>query len=97
MIAGERVQIDRKHKDPISVNIRAKWLVLGNHLPAITDHSNGFWRRWNFIPFELVIPEHERNPRLADVIIESELGGELRWALEEIGRASCGERGGQYV
>lgn len=86
MIAGERVQIDRKYRDPISVNICAKWLVLGNHLPAITDHSNGFWRRWNFIPFDLVIPEHERNPRLAEIIIESELGGVLRWALEGLVR-----------
>ena len=50
LIAGERVQIDRKYRDPISVNLRAKWLVLGNHIPAVTDHSGGFWRRWNFVP-----------------------------------------------
>lgn len=81
LIAGERVQIDRKYRDPVSVNISAKWLVLGNHLPAITDHSTGFWRRWNIVPFDVVIPEHERNPRLAETIIESELGGVLGWAL----------------
>lgn len=86
LIAGERVQIDRKYRDPVSVSLRAKWLVLGNHLPAITDHSNGFWRRWNIVPFDVVIPEHERNPRLAEIIIESELGGVLCWALEGLMR-----------
>ena len=41
MIAGERVQIDRKYRDPVSIHVRGKWLVLGNHLPSITDHSAG--------------------------------------------------------
>lgn len=86
LIASERIQIDRKYRDPVSVCIRAKWLVLGNHLPSIADHSNGFWRRWNIIPFDVVIPENERNPELAKTIIELELSGVLRWALEGLVR-----------
>ncbi|WP_442596671.1 DNA primase family protein [Parapusillimonas sp. JC17] len=82
LIAGERVQIDRRYRDPVSVNILAKWLVLGNHLPSITDHSNGFWRRWDIVPFDTVIAESERNPLLADIIIKAELAGVLNWALE---------------
>jgi putative DNA primase/helicase len=81
MIAGERIAIDRKYRDPVSIHVRGKWLVLGNHLPAITDHSSGFWRRWDVVPFSVVIPERERSPLLAQTIIERELSGVLNWAL----------------
>lgn len=81
MIAGERVLVDRKYKDPVSIHVRGKWLVLGNHLPAVTDHSAGFWRRWDIVPFDVTIPEGARDPLLADAIIEHELAGVLNWAL----------------
>lgn len=42
MIAGERIPVDRKYCEPLSIHIRGKWLVLGNPLPAITDHSTDF-------------------------------------------------------
>lgn len=81
LIAGEKIQIDRKYETPLSTHIRGKWLVLGNHLPAITDHSIGFWRRWDIIPFNVTIKESERDPLLADSIIRTEMPGVLNWAL----------------
>jgi putative DNA primase/helicase len=92
MIAGERVAIDRKYRDPISVCVRGKWLVLGNHLPAIADHSTGFWRRWDVVPFSVTIPERARIPLLAESIIATELSGVLSWALEGLVRLQT--RGG---
>ncbi|AOJ81821.1 DNA primase [Burkholderia savannae] len=86
LIAGERVQVDRKYRDPVSIHVRGKWLVLGNHLPTITDHSTGFWRRWDIVPFSVTIPESERDPLLAEHIISSELSGVLAWALEGLTR-----------
>lgn len=86
LIAGERVMIDRKYKDPLSLNVRGKWLVLGNHLPAISDHSTGFWRRWDIVPFNVTIPESQRDPLLAETIINEELSGVLNWALEGLVR-----------
>lgn len=86
MIAGERVQIDRKHKDPLSIHVRGKWLVLGNHLPPITDHSTGFWRRWDIVPFGATVPAQDRDPMLAAHIISHELGGVLHWALDGLQR-----------
>jgi len=91
MIAGESIQVDRKYRDPVSIHVRGKWLVLGNHLPTITDHSTGFWRRWDIIPFSVTIPEHERDPLLAQYIREDELSGVLAWALAGLLRLS--ERG----
>jgi putative DNA primase/helicase len=92
MIAGERIAIDRKYRDPVSIHVRGKWLVLGNHLPAISDHSSGFWRRWDVVPFAVTIPERERVPLLAESIIERELSGVLSWALEGLVRLQS--RGG---
>lgn len=82
LIAGEKIQIDRKYETPLSTHICGKWLVLGNHLPAITDHSIGFWRRWDIIPFNVTIKESERDPLLANSIIRTEMPGVLNWALE---------------
>jgi hypothetical protein len=50
---------------------------LGNHLPAITDHSTGFWRRWDVVPFSVTIPERERDPLLANTITVGKLPGHL--------------------
>ncbi len=92
MIAGERIPVDRKYREPLSIHVRGKWLVLGNHLPAITDHSTGFWRRWDVVPFSVTIPERERDPLLATTIIKTELSGVLMWALEGLVRLQA--RGG---
>lgn len=80
--AAETVTVKRKYRDPISTRILGKWLILGNHLPEITDHSDGFWRRLEVIPFGVTIPEAERVPNLAGHIVSHELGGVLNWALE---------------
>ncbi|MFV8672083.1 DNA primase family protein [Ralstonia pseudosolanacearum] len=86
LIAGERVFVDRKYKDPLSLCVMGKWLVLGNHLPRIEDHSHGFWRRWDIVPFNVTIPEVEQDPLLAEFIIREELPGVLAWALEGLMR-----------
>ncbi|MGY2491132.1 DNA primase family protein [Cupriavidus sp. CP313] len=86
LIAGELVQIDRKYRDPITVRVNGKWLILANHIPAVTDQSTGFWRRFDVVPFSVEIPESERDPLLAKRIIARELSGVLNWALEGLQR-----------
>lgn len=81
LIAGELVQIDRKYRDPITTRVCGKWLILANHIPAVTDQSSGFWRRFDIVPFSAEIPEHERDPMLAKRIISHELSGVLNWAI----------------
>jgi putative DNA primase/helicase len=86
LIAGERVQVDRKYKDPVSIRVRGKWLVLGNHMPNVADQSAGFWRRWDIVPFGVTIPEGARDPLLKDKIVDEELSGVLNWALDGLMR-----------
>lgn len=82
LIAGEAVQVDRKFRDPLTLRVSAKWIVLANHFPAISDQSGGFWRRWDIVPFSVTIPEPEREPLLAETIIKHELSGVLNWAID---------------
>lgn len=81
LLSGDLISIDRKYRDPISFRPTAKWIVLGNDLPVITDQSDGFWRRWHIIPFPVSFPEEKQRPLLARQIIQNELSGVLNWAL----------------
>jgi putative DNA primase/helicase len=84
LISGDMIQIDRKYRDMLTLRPTAKWLVNGNSLPAISDHSTGFWRRWFIFPFN-VVPS-KKQPMLAQQIIDEELSGVLNWALEGLQR-----------
>lgn len=80
-VAGELLQIDRKYRDPLTLGLKGKWLVLANQFPAVTDQSNGLWRRFDIVPFPVTVREKDRNPMLASTIIKTELSGVLNWAL----------------
>ena len=84
LVSGDTMQVDIKYRDPLTIRPTAKWIVNGNALPAISDHSSGFWRRWLIFPFE-VVPS-KKQPLLAEHIIEAELSGVLNWALAGLRR-----------
>lgn len=58
-----------------------KLWVQGNNLPLIEGTDEGIWRRITLIPFEVTIPEGERNVRLREELSE-ELPGILTWAVK---------------
>lgn len=58
-----------------------KLVIVGNHRPEITDNSFGMWRRVALVPFDVTIPEDERDARLLDKL-KAEGAGILNWALE---------------
>lgn len=78
-ISGDMIQADRKNRDPISFSPTAKWIINGNHLPPISDHTSGFWRR--FIVFPFYTKPAKKQPMLGEYIAEHELAGVLNWAL----------------
>lgn len=84
LVSGDSVQIDRKYRDPLVIRPTAKWIVSGNALPAISDHSDGFWRRWVIVPFNT--KPKTVQPLLGDIIVAEELSGVLNWALEGLRR-----------
>lgn len=82
LIAGEKAPIRRHYQPTIDVRILAKWLILSNNIPRVEDQSDGFWRRFDMVPFNVTIPESERDPLLAEKIIKDEMSGVLNWLLE---------------
>ena len=77
LISGDAIKCDIKYRDPVTLMPTAKWIVNGNALPSISDHSTGFWRRWLIFPFS-VVPK-QRIPLLAESIVDRELSGILNW------------------
>lgn len=57
-----------------------KLFLAANHKPVIKGTDNGIWRRIRLIPFEVTIPEDERDKHLPEKLKE-ELSGILAWAV----------------
>ena len=69
--------------------MRAEWFdfrpvfklwMYGNHRPTIKNDDEGMWRRVRLIPFNVKIPEGERDGKLPDKL-KAELPGILAWAV----------------
>ncbi|WP_207005166.1 DNA primase family protein [Trinickia mobilis] len=86
LFGGERIPIDIKYATPISTRLEAKWMICGNYLPVVVDDSDGFWRRWDIVPFNVTIDEANRDTTLADAITQNELSAVLNWALAGLTR-----------
>lgn len=55
------------------------WLA-ANHRPIVRGTDVGIWRRIKLVPFNVVIPEPERDPHLGEKL-RAELPGILAWAV----------------
>jgi putative DNA primase/helicase len=58
-----------------------KIFLATNHRPEIHGTDEAIWRRIRLIPFEITIPEKERDKNLESKL-RSELSGILNWAVE---------------
>lgn len=56
------------------------WLAT-NHKPEIRGTDHAIWRRIRLIPFDVTIPEHERDPQLIQKL-RQEIPGILRWVID---------------
>lgn len=55
------------------------WLVT-NHKPTVSESKDAIWRRMHLIPFDVTIPEDERDEQLLDKL-KTEASGILAWAV----------------
>jgi putative DNA primase/helicase len=56
------------------------WLA-ANHRPNVRSVGEAMWRRIRLIPFQVTIPESERDPQLGEKLA-AELPGILNWAVD---------------
>lgn len=82
LTGGEPIQVRALHSDFIEVRPIFKLTMSGNHKPEIRGTDDGIWRRVLLVPFDVQIPESERDPTLVETLWEKESAGILRWLVE---------------
>lgn len=81
LTGGDRITCRFLYGEHFEYTPEFKIMLLGNHKPKITGRDNGIWRRIHMLPFNVTIPEEERDPKLQDKLLE-ELPGILAWAVQ---------------
>lgn len=66
LVGGDPIQANRMRRDPITFLPSHTLLMVTNHLPNISGDDEANWRRVLVIPFDVVIPEEERDPELPE-------------------------------
>jgi putative DNA primase/helicase len=94
LISGGTTAIDRKFKDVISYQNKAKFIVCANHLPALSDQSDAFWRRLQVIEWNQTFTGDNIVFDLDQKIIQHELHLVLDWALAGLQTL---ERNGKFI
>lgn len=81
IVSGEPVPI-RGIRQDIQENPNCPYLIFSlNEPPVITDSTNGFLRRLQFVNFDVTIPRYRQDPNLAFRIIQTDLPGVFNWVL----------------
>ena len=78
---GDRIAVRRLYGEFFETTPGYKLLIAGNHRPRLTGGGAGMARRLHLVPFDTVIPEHERDGRLREKLLV-ERDGILGWMLE---------------
>jgi len=81
LTGGDKLKARYMRQDFWSFTPTHKLWLATNHKPQIRGTDDGIWRRIKLIPFEITIPENERDKDLLDHLTE-ELPGILRWAVQ---------------
>lgn len=87
-LTGEdRIQAERKFRDPFTFYSFARLMFATNHLPRTKDTSHGYFRRLIVVPMTNEYPEERRDPNLIRKLATPEqLSGLLNHALRGLRR-----------
>ncbi|MET9494294.1 phage/plasmid primase, P4 family [Streptomyces sp. NPDC006552] len=64
LVGGDPIEANYMHKNPITFDPSHTLVMLTNHLPAVSGDDPAVWRRILVVPFDVVIPEEERDGEL---------------------------------
>ena len=81
LTGGDTITARYLHQEFFEFQPAFKLWMYGNHKPIIKGTDNGIWRRIKLVPFEVTIPEAERDHQLMDTLAD-ELPGILAWAIQ---------------
>jgi putative DNA primase/helicase len=81
LTGGDPIEANLMHKNPITFDPSHALVMLTNHLPAVSGDDPAVWRRILVVPFDVVIPEEERDGGLPDRLRKA-APAVLTWAYE---------------
>jgi putative DNA primase/helicase len=81
MTGGDRLKARFMRENFFEFESTFKVWLAANHKPTIKGTDHAIWRRIKLIPFDVQIPEPERDKDLADKLA-TELPGILNWAIK---------------
>ena len=85
VVSGERMTVEDKYQDPCDIEPFAKHIILTNHMPRISDYSNGFFRRVSSIPLRHKFMGPHANPDLIEILV-GELDAITTRAMDALGQ-----------
>lgn len=80
LTGGDTVTARLLYREPVEFKPVAKIWLATNHRPEVTGTDDAIWRRLRLIPFEVQIPEAERDHGLA-ARLRAEANGILAWMI----------------
>ncbi|MCX4541451.1 phage/plasmid primase, P4 family [Streptomyces sp. NBC_01565] len=81
LVGGDPIEANYMHKNPITFDPSHTLIMLTNHLPAVSGDDPAVWRRILVVPFDVVIPEEERDGGLPGRL-KAASGAILAWVYE---------------
>lgn len=92
LVSGEPVQCRLKYGNSFIIEDYARLCFNCNELPKEVEHTEAFFRRFIIIPFNVTIPDNERDPELSKKIISQELPGVFNWVIDGLNRLNREKR-----
>lgn len=86
LISNEPVSARSPYGKPFILTDYCRFMFNTNLIPKNLEQSNGFFRRFMFLDFDITIPPKEQDVDLSKKIIESELSGVFNWVIEGLKR-----------
>jgi len=81
LTGGDTIAARFLFQEFIEFTPKCKFILVGNHKPAIKGSDEGIWRRIHEVPFTVKIREEDKIPNLKEKIRE-EFPGILAWAVQ---------------
>ena len=82
IVSGGVVPARKPYGQPFSFRPIAGHIYCANNLPGTRDQSKGYWKRLVPIPFSRRLTAEEIDTELGRRILENELPGIIRWAIQ---------------
>lgn len=91
LTGGDRIKARRMREDWWEFDPSHAVLMLTNHRPLVAGDDAAIWRRLRVVPWDVIVPGEEQDPRLSERLREEALAEVLRWLVA--GHRAWQERG----